>query len=148
MRHNFRKETNRSEIFFNILPKDWQDSIVPFWDNYSTTSQIFVIEINNIVVGGGIVFSSVSPDTIAFREEALRWFGNGYLYIGFFYIAEKYRDKKLGSEWLKNLSLAMPHQKFWLSIDELKLSSFYMRNGFNLIKKIKGEFGDEWIMAQ
>lgn len=148
MEHSFKETTDKPERFFSILPADWQESIVPFWTTYEQTARIFVLESATEVVGGGIVFSTVSPDCQpAFQAEAQQWFDQGYLYIGFLWIAEQHRDKQLGSKWLRNLFSLMPDQSFWLSIDELKLASFYKRNGFELIKQVELDYYPEWVMA-
>lgn len=148
MEHSFKETTDKPERFFDILPLDWQEGITPFWAAYQHTARIFVLETTSEVVGGGIIFSTVSPDCQpAYRSEAQTWFDLGYLYIGYLWISEQHRDKQLGTKWLKHLYAHMPKQSFWLSIDELRLSSFYIRNGFELLKKVELDYYPEWVMV-
>ena len=58
----------------------------------------------------------------------------GYLYVGFIFVIEERRQQNLGSIWLDNLKKMYPNQKFWLTIEDLKLDTFYVKNGFKRIK--------------
>ncbi len=148
MEHRFIESTNSPDLFFNALPEDWQEGIVPFWQDYKHTAKIYVLESAGEVLGGGIVFSTVSPDTQpSYYEEAQRWFDQGYLYIGFLWFSEQHRGKQLGSKWLHHLYDLLPDQNFWLAIDDFKLSAFYQRNGFQLIHKLELEESNEWILS-
>lgn len=144
----FRECTDTPDTFFGILPLDWQDSIVPFWPDYKGSTKIFILEGSGEVLGGGLVFSKVSPDTMYYREEAQRWFDLGYLYLAYIWIAENHRGKKLGSVWMRNIHNHFRNQKFWLAIEDYKLVNFYTPNGYKLIKEIKGDGYQEWIMAK
>lgn len=141
------ESTQQAQRFFNILPPDWQESIIPFWPSYQNNARIFVLEKSVEVIGGGIVFSTVSPDTMPYQDEAQKWVDIGYLYIGFLWIDEKYRDQKLGSRWIQEVLKTFPQQAFWLTIDDLKLLPFYERNGFKLIKMVELESHNEWVLA-
>jgi hypothetical protein len=55
---------NNPDLFFNILPDDWRESIQPVWKNYISTSEIMVVILNKEIIAGGIIFSSVSPDIL------------------------------------------------------------------------------------
>lgn len=132
--------------FFEILPDDWQETIVPLWDEYKDATKIMALQQDDgKVVAGGLVFSTVSPDTLVYRQEAERWFAQGFLYFGFLWVREDQRGKGLGSLWLQDLHKHYPEQKFWLAIEELELCDFYIKNGYQLIGKVGGL--DEWIMA-
>lgn len=144
----FKETTTNPAKFFDILPPDWQEGIVPYWTDYQDTARIFILAKNEETLGGGIVFSTVSPDTMAYREEAQRWFDQGNLYIAFLFISEKYRGQQLGSEWLQLLYKRFPKQSFWLSIEEEGLVRFYEKNGFKVVKEVKGEAGPEWILVR
>lgn len=148
VKYHFTDTTARPERFFNILPEDWQESIVPFWPRCKDITRVFTLEANGGIAGGGLVFSDTSPDTVIYGAEARHWFCEGYLYIGFLWIAENYRGKQLGSEWLRQLYLHYPGQKFWLAIEEEEIGSFYKKNGFNLVKKININDREEWIMVK
>lgn len=145
--YSFRECTDAPDRFFSILPEDWRESLVPFWPAYQDSARIFILELGADVLGGGIVFSSVSPDTEVYRAEAQSWFDRGYLYIGFLWIDEQYRGHGLGSLWLMKLREQFPHQKWWLSIEDFALAAFYERVGFRVVKKVEGTYGEEWILA-
>src|SRR5690606_15381889 len=98
------------------------------------------------ILGGGIVFSSVSPDTEMYYFEAQNMLNQGYLYLGFLWVNKEFREKGFGSLWLKELFKKNPTQKYWLSIEDFGLSSFYIKNGFKLLKQLDLEGGIEWIM--
>jgi diamine N-acetyltransferase len=144
----FNDTTAQPERFFDILPADWQEEIVPFWPAYRQTARIYTLETEPEILGGGIVFASVSPDTKWYEQEAQSWFDKKYLYIGFLWIAEKHRGKSLGSKWLSELRKLFPRQKFWLSIEEAGLMDFYKKNGFRIVKRIHRDEGEEWIMVK
>lgn len=144
----FKDCTAEPEQFFSILPPDWQEAIRPFWPGYGGSARIYILESPGETLGGGIVFSTVSPDTMFYQEEAQRWFSRGYLYIGFLWVAEQYRGRKLGGGWLEALFLHYPGQRFWLAIEDIQLLHFYERYGFRLVKEVSGEDGVEWILAK
>ena len=148
MEHRLVDSTQQPESFFNALPADWQEGIVPYWADYQHTARIFTFQSGTEILGGGIVFSTVSPDTQeVYQQEAQRWFDEGYLYIGFLWFSEQHRGKQLGTKWLEQVFARHPRQKFWLAIDEFRLSSFYIRNGFSLIEKIESAEGEEWVLT-
>ena len=122
--------------FFNILPKDWQEGIVPFWEDYKETTEGYVLIDNNKIIAGGLVFSTCPPDMLYDKDEAEKWINKGYLYVGFIFVIEERRQQNLGSIRLDNLKTTYPNQKFWLTNEDLKLDSFYDKNGFKRIKII------------
>lgn len=138
---------NNANLFFDMLPKDWQDEIVPFWTHYEASSKIYVIVENNLIIGGGIVFSTTPPDVVYYKEEAEQWFDNGHLYIGFLWVAEHKRNNNLGSFWLEELKNVNPNQKYWLLIEDERLHGFYQRNGFIQIKTIVHNQYPEWLYS-
>lgn len=135
------------ESFFQLLPEDWQETIVPCWENYKGSAQIYTLTSESKILGGGIVFSSVSPDTEVYYFEAQNMLNQGYLYLGFLWINNEFRDKGFGSLWLKKLFKKNPQQKYWLSIEDFGLSSFYIKNGFKLLKQVEVDDSIEWIMV-
>ena len=141
----FSKLKSNPNQFFDILPEDWQDEIVPFWDDYKNTASIYVIKEDSHVIAGGILFSTCSPDITYFKKEAQTWFENGFLYIGFLWVSEDKRNNNLGSFWLDELKKQLPNQKLWLLIEEERLHSFYLKNDFNLDKTIKNNDHLEWL---
>src|SRR5690606_19187988 len=135
------------ETFFNILPKDWQNEIVPYWKNYANTATVNILTIKGEILGGGIVFSKVAPDTMIYKEEAENMFKKGFLYLGFLWIKPRYRNKGLASLWLKDIFNKNPDQKYWLSIEDYLLANFYLKNGFKIFKELTIEGNTEWIMT-
>ena len=109
MAFQFEKLKSNPNQFFDILPGDWQDEIVPFWDDYINTASIYVIKEDSHVIAGGILFSTCSPDILYFKKEAQTWFKNGFLYIGFLWVAEDKRNNNLGSFWLDELKRQLPN---------------------------------------
>lgn len=148
MEPRFLEITEEPERFFSILPADWQEGIVPQWSAYANAAKIFILESPTETLGGGIVFNSPAPDCQpTYLPEAEEWFEKGHLYIGFLWISEAHRDKQLGSKWLQQLFHTMPAQNFWLTIEDVKLLSFYQRNGFELISEVALDYFPEWVMA-
>ena len=145
MEYIFKQSNNQD--FFQLLPTDWKNSILPFWDNYVDNSSIYLLFDNDKIIAGGIVFHSCSPDMMYNELEAKKWFDNDYLYLGFIWVVEEYRNKKIGSKWLQALMKKFPTQKFWLTIDEQNLAFFYIKNGFKLIKSLKNGNDDEWLLT-
>ncbi|MGF1556369.1 GNAT family N-acetyltransferase [Paucihalobacter sp.] len=135
------------EPFFNILPEDWQEAIVPHWNHYQNDSKIYVLKDANKIVAGGIVFSTCPPDMINHKEEAEWWFENGYLYIGFLFVAESHRNQKLGSQWIEALKDSTPNRGFWLVIEEDGLGNFYEKHQFKMEKIIQSSTTTEWLYA-
>ncbi len=122
--------------FFKILPKDWQEGIVPFWEDYKKTTKGYLLIDNTTIIAGGLVFSTCPPDMLYDKDEAETWINQGYLYVGFIFVIEERRQQNLGSIWLDNLKKAYTNQKFWLTIEDLKLDAFYVKNGFKRIKTL------------
>lgn len=143
----FKKIKSNPNQFFDILPKDWQDDIVPFWEDYKDNASIYIIKENSQVEAGGIIFSTPSPDILYYKKEAQKWFDNKYLYIGFLWVNKNKRNNNLGSFWISELKKQLPNQKFWLLIEEERLHSFYLKNDFKLIKIFKKDDHSEWLYA-
>ena len=141
----FKKLDSDPNRFFDLLPSYWQEEIVPYWAQYQDSASIYVLEEDNQVIGGGIVFSTCPPDIDYFKNDAKQWFDNGYLYLGFIWISEERRNRNLGSLWLKELKNKHPQQKYWLLIEEEKLHGFYRKNGFVLEITINNQGTSEWL---
>ena len=88
--------------------------------------------INNQLIGGGILFSKMPPYATNFEKSNAILFEKGYLYIGYIWISEKYRNKGYASAFLTLLKKENPHQKFWLTIEEGNLRYFYEQNSFTM----------------
>lgn len=135
------------QLFFDILPKDWQHAIVPFWDDYSSTAKIFVFFEGSDVVAGGILFYTMPPDLVWNKKNLQSWFDQGYVYIGFLYVAEHKRHQKLGSLWIEKIKGLMPKQQFWLVIEEEDLGKFYEKHHFIKEQTIVNEDTIEWVYS-
>lgn len=133
--------------FFNILPQDWREGIVPYWSEYKLNTRVFVLKREETVMAGGLVFCSPSPDTLAYGSMAEEWFAKGYLYLGFIWVAENLRGNQLGSHWLTKVQAHYKGQKFWLAIEEEKLQHFYRQNGFQMVAETTAAGYPEWIMV-
>ena len=128
--------TAKAHLFFDMLPKDWQDTIVPFWEGLKATTQLFVLVENDAILAGGLMFSKCPPDMMYYENEAKEWFNKDYLYLGFIYVEEKQRNRNLGSLWLDNIKNLRPNRGFWLAIEDENLHKFYDRNGFEKVATI------------
>lgn len=133
--------------FFEILPLDWKETILPFWDELKASTKGHILVENSKIIAGGLVFSKCPPDMLYAKEEANEWFNKGYLYVGFIYVIEERRHQNLGSIWLDNLKKTDVKQKYWLTIENLKLHAFYVKNGFKKIKKLPNGKEQEWLYA-
>ena len=143
----FKQLEDNYHLFFNILPQDWQDEIVPHWSRYEDFSKIYILTENKKIIGGGITFSTCPPDIDYYKEHSTKWFDDGYLYLGFIWIAEDKRNMNLGSFWLDELKKRQPNQNYWLLIEEEHLHRFYQKNDFVLVKSIIHDDSPEWLYA-
>lgn len=141
----FRELTDDPQAFFEMLPQDWQDEIVPFWDDYKAESKIYILEKHLAIIGGGIVFYKSPPHFEYFESEASSFFNKGYLYLGFIWITEDQRNKNLGSVWLQQLKTQNPNQKYFLLTEEDYLQHFYEKNDFYRIKQVQNQEHQEWL---
>jgi GNAT superfamily N-acetyltransferase len=139
--------TGTPDRFFSILPKDWSVEIAPFWDAYANTARIFGVQENDQIVAGGIVFSTVSPDTRGYEHEAQSWYDRGYLYIAFLFVSPEKRGKGLGSFWMNEVRKILPGQSFWLAVEDKDLVNFYQPLGFRVEKQVNNVGAVEWILA-
>jgi diamine N-acetyltransferase len=143
----FIDSTEKPNSFFNILPENWKVEITPFWEDYKNSSIIYTLEIEEMVIGGGIVFSKVSPDSQAYKRDAQQLFQRGLLYFGFLWINPEHRGNDFGSVWISELKRFHPKKKFWLSIEEEGLKKFYEKNDFKTFKEVSLPSIKEWIMV-
>ncbi|MBC8769902.1 GNAT family N-acetyltransferase [Arenibacter sp. BSSL-BM3] len=133
--------------FFKILPKDWQDIIVPIWEDYKRGARIYVFKNDGELAAGGIVFNGAPPNMTVFEiEEGQKYVELGFQYIGFLFVDPKYRNQALGSKWLMALKVKFPNQSYWLTIEEEGLRSFYEKNGFKCVTESKDPNNPEWIL--
>lgn len=147
MQVNLRSAQHNPNDFFAILPEDWRCLIAPYWDKYKATSTIYVLENNDEILGGGIVFASSSPDMTNFEKTHGKvYFDLDYVYIGFLWVVPEYRGKELGSKWLSLLKQQNKNQSYWLTIEDEKLKDFYKRNGFECVAESDSTTTKEWLL--
>lgn len=145
---HFKEGTEKAQSFFSILPHDWQEEIMPYWEQYSTSSKIYLLEEKGSVIGGGILFTKVTPDMKANARIAQKYFDQAYAYLGFIWISEEKRGTGLGQLWLKKVFESNPNRGFWLTIEDPHLENFYKKWGFVITEKIENEGTPEWIMIR
>jgi len=122
--------------FFDLLPLDWQESILPIWNTCQEQAQILTLEQDHEICAGGIVFYKSIPEMEVYREEADLWFFKNHLYIGYVWVPESKRNNNYGSLWLKELLLRDPNQAYWLTTEDKQLRYFYEKAGFTYVKSI------------
>lgn len=147
MNVQLKEVSEQPGLFFNLLPDDWREEIEPVWNNYHQSARIFNLVSDKKHLGGGIVFSTVSPDMMFASDVAEEWFAKGYLYLGYIYIVKKKRGEGFGSQWLRLIIQSMPGQKFWLTIEDFNLMYFYIQNGFVLTGELNHGKQNEWVMV-
>ena len=67
----FEKLKGNPNQFFDILPQEWKNIIIPNWVFYKKTATIYVIKENNEIICGGIVFSEKLIEMTPFEIEHL-----------------------------------------------------------------------------
>ena len=133
------------EQFFKILPNDWNDYILSFWKDFKSSTECYVLIEDKQVIACGLVFSKCPPDMFYAINETNTWFEKGYLYLGFIFVLEEKRHQNLGSVWLNQLKAKFPNQKYWLTIEDLKLDRFYVKNDFKKVKSLFNQDQEEWL---
>ena len=131
--------TSKAHLFFDTLPNDWQEVIVPYWKGLKGSTQIYVLTEDREIVAGGLVFSKCPPDMMYYEREAQKLFEKGYLYLGFIFVDETKRNRSLGSLWLEMIKQKYPKNGFWLAIEDENLHKFYIRNGFEKVATVNRE---------
>ena len=145
---HFKEGTEKAQTFFSILPHDWQKEISPYWEQYSSSSIIYILEEKGVVIGGGILFTKVTPDMKANAGIAEKYFDQAYAYLGFIWISEEKRGLGLGQLWLKKVIENNPNRGFWLTIEDPLLKNFYQKWDFVVSEKIDPEGSPEWVMIR
>lgn len=149
MEIQFEKLKGNPNQFFDILPTEWKNLIVPNWIYYKKMATIYVIKDNNEIISGGIVFSNKLNEMTTFELEYEHLFSNGYLYLGYLWVPEHKRNQQLATKWLTYLKGLNPQQKYWLTIEEEQLNYFYKKNGFKLYAESNDNDDNlkEWIFT-
>ena len=149
MEIQFEKLKGNPNQFFDILPTEWKNLIVPNWIYYKKMATIYVIKDNNEIISGGIVFSNKLNEMTTFELEYEHLFSNGYLYLGYLWVPEHKRNQQLATKWLTYLKGLNPQQKYLLTIEEEQLNYFYKKNGFKLYAESNDNEDNlkEWIFT-
>jgi GNAT superfamily N-acetyltransferase len=126
----------KANLFFKMLPNDWQETIVPHWNKIKRSTVLYVLIEDKHIVAGGLVFSACPPDMKYYEKEANVWFNKDYLYLGFIYVDATKRNRNLGSMWLDKVKQMYPKQGFWLAIEDEQLHKFYTINGFKKMASV------------
>jgi len=134
--------------FFEILPDDWKLELESNWEEFRPAVKIYGIKQGEELIGGGLVFSAHTSETDNYPPIAEYYFDNGYLYIGYLWVAEKFRGRSLGDFWLKSIYEMFPKNPFWLSIEDAGLAKFYLKNGFILEREVIFSGGKDWIYVR
>src|SRR5690606_26312422 len=77
------KETKQYDLFFNMLPLDWQEVLLHSSAVYEDSTVCYVVIDADEIVAGGLVLSKCPTDMLYDKEEADAWFEKGYLYLEF-----------------------------------------------------------------
>lgn len=147
-RHRLVDLSSEPERFFRLLPPDWQDGIVPYWESYESRALIFGLEIKGKVAGGGIVFHELTDETIVYGAIAEAYYQQHFCYIGYLWINPEYRGLGLGSRWLSDVHNLLPNRSFWLTVDDPLLQAFYERNGYKTVQVFATANGTDWILEK
>ncbi len=139
----FRKLENPTD-FFTILPQDWLDELMPQWAVLEKTAEVYVVIKNNEVISGGIVFNQTLPRMTEVEIQASVLFKSAS-YIGYVFTQPQFRGIGASSFWFHSLFDRHKHQGFWLSIEDIQLSSFYQKLGFSM-QDFHEKSIDEYIM--
>ncbi|MBT30055.1 MAG: hypothetical protein CMO01_10385 [Thalassobius sp.] len=147
----FTKLESNSNLFFDILPDEWSNDIVPVWSQYEKSSSIYVVKLKGKIIGGGILFNTPAPDTKHYNALAISklntWFDKGYKYIAYFLIQDQYRGMGIGLKWLMEIIALQLNQGLFLTVDEQSLINFYEKVGFKLQEEIRLKDCKEWVLV-
>ena len=130
----FKEILNPTAEFFDFLPQDWQDELLPQWPVLAQSAKVFCIykdnnQVNLITMG--IIFSGDLPLLTPY-EKSIKNLLVDYSYIGYVYTLPEYRGQGYGSQWFSGLIAYYPKHNFWLTIEEPALADFYQKNNFEI----------------
>ncbi len=143
----FRSLEKDPTQFFNILPQDWQQIIVPNWEEFKDSASIYVFKENEAIIAGGIVFKSGHPNSTDFENKYNYLYDEKYYYIGFLWVIPEKRNQQLASKWLSKVHSLNTNQKYWLTIEEASLQNFYQKNGYKLLAESNTSQSKECILT-
>lgn len=138
---------NDPEAFFDLLPDDWRAELLSLWPNYADSSSVLGLQLDNKLIGGGIVFRQPAPDTLGYVDLAQSLFDKGLLYIGHLWIVPAHRGHDYGGVWLQAVRRRFAGEGFWLAIEDSGLRRFYEQHGFVVGNTLRMDGSTEWIMT-
>lgn len=143
----FNKVTQPPISFFDFLPEDWKEELLPQWDNLRSSSEVYTITIDRELICMGIVFKEVLPKLSMTEKRVQKMFIN-YSYIGYLYTLPKYRGQGFATKWFEFIQKQDPKRNFWLAIEESNLIEFYSKLGFKKYEDSEDfeDFQDEYIL--
>ena len=125
--------TEMPKLFFDFLPRDWGEHILPLWPNLKETSDIYTLKNErNKLVCGGIVFKESLPTPSSIQKTFISSVDKNWYYLGYIYTDTAYRNQGLASKWLHEVMNLDKNVSYWLTTEEQALSDFYLKNGFQL----------------
>ena len=135
----FNKVTQPPISFFDFLPEDWKEELLPQWDNLRSSSEVYTITIDCELICMGIVFKEVLPKLSLAEKRVQKLFVN-YSYIGYLYTLPKYRGQGFATKWFEFIKKQDSKRNFWLAIEESILIAFYSKHGFK--KYVQSTYND------
>src|SRR5690554_5588589 len=145
---DFEALKDNSQLYFEILPRDWREAIEPIWEDFRKDASIFVLRDKGEIIAGGIVFKGIPPNRTDFEvQSGEKYIKKGHHYIGFLYVVPHRRNEALGSRWLKTLKSRFPGQAYWLTIEDESLTPFYIKNGFECVAASPDTDLPEWLFV-
>jgi len=133
--------------FLALLPADWHAELVALLPAYASTSTVLGLQLNDSLIGGGVLFRQPTPDTLDYADLARSLFSRGLLYIGYLWIVPGQRGHDYGGAWLDAVRQRFPGCGFWLAIEDAGLCRFYQQHGFDVMHTVNSTDHTEWIMT-
>lgn len=133
----FNEILNPAAEFFDFLPRDWQDELLPQWPRLSKSAKVYGLYLDNAVeslITMGIIFSQDLPQLTPY-EKTIKNLLSDYYYIGYVYTLPEYRGKGYASQWFSGLIAHYSKYNFWLTIEEPVLADFYQKNNFKIFSE-------------
>ena len=140
--------SDEPHLFFDILPEDWKSEISSNWNEFAPVVKVIGIRLKGQIIGGGLVFSDYTSETDSYPLVAQHYFNNNFLYIGYLWVAPDFRRQNQGDYWLNKVFCMFSDHPFWLSIEEVGLSKFYLRNQFTLEREMMFDGKTDWIYVR
>lgn len=142
-----RASENQLSVFLSVLPQDWKVELERTMLTYRGEWFLVLISFDKKVIGGGMLFKSLTEDVMMYQNVVKSLVEKGLQYIAYVWIDPEHRGFKLGNKWLDYVQKNIEARGFWLSIEDKGLVGFYEASGFRILKQVVGPNGLEWIMV-